>query len=146
MSMGFSRQILEWVAVSHSQGISPTQGSNLCLLCLLYCQVASLPLYHPGRLYFYWSMIVLQCWVSLWCTTEWYLYHGIYMKSIYPFSFGTSPHSYALGHHRAPKWAPCTTQQTPSSYLFTPLVTAALFTIARTQKQPTCPTTDERIK
>ena len=27
-----------------------------------------------------------------------------------------------------------------------PLFTAALFTIARTQKQPRCPSTDERIK
>ena len=30
------------------QGIFPTQGSNLCLLCLLYWQVDSLPLSHLG--------------------------------------------------------------------------------------------------
>ena len=30
------------------QGIFPTQGSNLCLLCLLHWQVDSLPLSHLG--------------------------------------------------------------------------------------------------
>ena len=30
------------------QGIFPTQGSNLCLLCLLYRQADSLPLSHQG--------------------------------------------------------------------------------------------------
>ena len=32
------------------QGISPTQGWNLCLLCLLHWQVSSLPLAPPGVL------------------------------------------------------------------------------------------------
>ena len=31
------------------QGIFPTQGSNLCLLCLLHWQVGSLPLASPGK-------------------------------------------------------------------------------------------------
>ena len=31
------------------QGIFPTQGSNLCLLCLLHWQVGSLPLVPPGK-------------------------------------------------------------------------------------------------
>ena len=31
------------------QGIFPTQGSNLCLLCLLHWQVGSLPLAPPGK-------------------------------------------------------------------------------------------------
>ena len=30
------------------QGIFPTQGSNLCLLCLLHWQADSLPLCHVG--------------------------------------------------------------------------------------------------
>ena len=30
------------------QGIFPTQGSNLCLLCLLHCQADSLPMSHLG--------------------------------------------------------------------------------------------------
>ena len=42
-------RILEWVAVSSSRGISPTQGSNLGLLCLLHCQAGSLPLVPPGK-------------------------------------------------------------------------------------------------
>ena len=42
--------ILEWVAVSSSRGIFPAQGSKLCLLCLLYWQVGSLPLAPPGKL------------------------------------------------------------------------------------------------
>ena len=32
------------------QGIFPTQGSNLCLLCLLRWQASSLPLASPGKL------------------------------------------------------------------------------------------------
>ena len=31
------------------QGIFPTQGLNPCLLCLLHCQVGSLPLAPPGK-------------------------------------------------------------------------------------------------
>ena len=31
------------------QGSFPTQGSNLCLLCLLHCQADSLPLVPPGK-------------------------------------------------------------------------------------------------
>ena len=31
------------------QGIFPTQGSNLCLLCLLDCQAGTLPLEPPGK-------------------------------------------------------------------------------------------------
>ena len=33
------------------QGILPTQGSNLCLLCLLHWQTDSLPLAPPGKPY-----------------------------------------------------------------------------------------------
>ena len=39
-------RILEWVAISFLQGIFPTQGSNLSLLCLLNWQVDSWP---PGK-------------------------------------------------------------------------------------------------
>ena len=35
---------LEWVVISFSRGIFPTQGSNPCLLCLLNWQAGSLPL------------------------------------------------------------------------------------------------------
>ena len=37
-------RILEWAAISLLQGIFLTQGSSLCLLCLLYWQVGS-----PGK-------------------------------------------------------------------------------------------------
>ena len=40
----FQARILEQVAASYSRGIFPTQGSNSCFLCLLHCQVDSLPL------------------------------------------------------------------------------------------------------
>ena len=42
----FQARILEWVFL---QGISPTQGSNLCLLCLLPWQMGSLPCALPGK-------------------------------------------------------------------------------------------------
>ena len=42
-------RILEWVVISSSRGIFLTQGSNLCLLCLLHWQAGSLPLVPPGK-------------------------------------------------------------------------------------------------
>ena len=41
-------RILEWVAISHLQGIFLTQGSNPCLWHLLRWQADSLPLCHLG--------------------------------------------------------------------------------------------------
>ena len=43
-------RILEWVAISSSRGIFPTQGSNPCLLRLLHWQADSLPLCPLGSL------------------------------------------------------------------------------------------------
>ena len=44
--MGFPQaRILEWVAISFSRGVFPTQESNLCLL---QWKVDSLPLSHQG--------------------------------------------------------------------------------------------------
>ena len=49
LSMGFSRQ--EYWSGGHAlfQGIFPTQGLNLCLLCLLLLQAGSLPLMPPEK-------------------------------------------------------------------------------------------------
>ena len=44
----FQARILEKVAISFIQGIFPTQGFNLSLLCLLFWQANSLPLFHQG--------------------------------------------------------------------------------------------------
>ncbi|MCB2687161.1 hypothetical protein KQ755_14935, partial [Listeria monocytogenes] len=45
----FQEKILEWVAISSSRGIFPTQGSNPNLLSLLHWQVDSLPLASPRK-------------------------------------------------------------------------------------------------
>ena len=42
-------RILEWVAMSSSRGIFPTQGWNPCLFCLLHWQAGSLTLAPPGK-------------------------------------------------------------------------------------------------
>ena len=42
-------RILEWVAISFSRGIFPTQGLTLSLLSVLYVQVDSLPLAPPRK-------------------------------------------------------------------------------------------------
>ena len=42
-------RILEWIAISFSRGIFPSQGSNPHLLCLLLWQVSSLSLQPPGK-------------------------------------------------------------------------------------------------
>ena len=47
LSMGFSRQG-HWSGLL-LQGIFLTQGSKLCLLCLLHWQAGSLPLESPGK-------------------------------------------------------------------------------------------------
>ena len=60
-------RVLEWVAISSSGGIFPTQGSNLRLLCLLDWQVGSLPLVpagKPGKTYrsvFKWTRLSSHC-------------------------------------------------------------------------------------
>ena len=41
--------LLEWVVLSSSRGIFPTQGLNVHLLCLLCWQVGSLLLVPPGK-------------------------------------------------------------------------------------------------
>ena len=48
----FQARILEWVAISSSREIFPTQGSNLHLLHLLHWPADSLPLCHLGGLQF----------------------------------------------------------------------------------------------
>ena len=41
------------------QGIFPTHGLKLCLLCLLHWQAGSLPLVPPGKpIWYYWCMIL----------------------------------------------------------------------------------------
>ena len=42
-------RILEWVVMPYSKGIFPNQGSNLCLLNLLYWEACSLSLLLPGK-------------------------------------------------------------------------------------------------
>ena len=42
-------RILEWVAISSSRGIFPTQGWNPCLLRLLHWQAGSMALVVPGK-------------------------------------------------------------------------------------------------
>ena len=42
-------RIMEWAAISSSQGIFLTWRLNLCLLCFLHWQIDSLPLVPPGK-------------------------------------------------------------------------------------------------
>ena len=49
LSLGFSRQEYWSGLPCLLQKIVPTQGSNLCLLCLLHWQVHFLPLALPGK-------------------------------------------------------------------------------------------------
>ena len=48
----FQARILEWIAISSSRGIFPTQEQNWHLLCLLHWQAYSLPLCHLGFLFY----------------------------------------------------------------------------------------------
>ena len=58
----FQARVLEWVAISFSRGISPTQESNLCLL---HCGQMLYHLSHQGRhthththTQFHWSIVL----------------------------------------------------------------------------------------
>ena len=67
-------RILEWVSIHFRlQGIFPTQGVNLHLLCLLHWQADSLPLSHMGSLLVSPSGIEpvpLQCSLYNWIARE----------------------------------------------------------------------------
>ena len=45
----FQARILEWIAISSSRGIFPSQGSNCHLLCLLHWQADSFTTELPGK-------------------------------------------------------------------------------------------------
>ena len=51
---------LEWIATPSSRGSSPTQGPNLCLLCLLCWQAGSLSLVPPGKPFLLLIHILIQ--------------------------------------------------------------------------------------
>ena len=55
-------EIVEWVAISFSRGVFPTQGLNLCLLCLLHWQLGSSPLALPGMPEFLYTNNVISKW------------------------------------------------------------------------------------
>ena len=54
-------RILEWIAISSSRGILPTQGLNLSLLCFLYCRQILYLLRCPERKY-------LDYYFWVWCS------------------------------------------------------------------------------
>ena len=45
----FQARILEWVAISYSRDIFPSQGWNSCLQCLLHLQADTLPAEPLGK-------------------------------------------------------------------------------------------------
>ena len=79
------------------QGIFPTQGSNLCLLCLLHWQADSLPLAPPGKPNIVGQLVnlVTQSCPTL-CNPMDYTVHGILQARIlewvvFPFSRVSNP-------------------------------------------------------
>ena len=62
---------------------------------------------------FNWRIMALQCWIGFSYTTT-----QISHKYICNPSLLRLPRPTPLGHHRAPGWAPCVTEQLPAGYLF----------------------------
>ena len=67
--------------------------------------------FRPASLFLYWS-IITSCCVRFRCGMKWISHMYTYMPSL------LDPHPTPLGHHRAPSWTPCVTEQLPTSYLF----------------------------
>ena len=86
----FQARILGRVVISYS-GIFPTQGSNLCLLCLLPRQADSLPLSHLGSPHLILSIVIPWNW------HHWhhYYYYGTDDKIRGPERFNNSPRPYS---------------------------------------------------
>ena len=77
----------------------------------IHCgKVNTLPFFN----FFNWSIIVLQCCLSFCYTATWISMKYTYILSLWSLP-PRSPPTHPLGHHRAPSWAPCTTQQFPNS-------------------------------
>ena len=70
------------------------------------------------NLFFNWSVIALQCYVSFCCTTTWISYMYTYILSLLNLPPALPPPFTSLGYHRTPSWAPGVMQQLPTSHLF----------------------------
>ena len=113
----FQARIWEWAAISYSRGIFPTQGSNLRLLHLLHWQADSFPLCHPGSLG---NSMEVPKKLKIQLPYD----PAIQLLGIYPEKMKTLIQKDTC----------------------TPVFIAALFTTAKTKKQPQNSLTDEWIK
>ena len=122
-------RILEWVAISFSRGIVPTQGSNPCLLCLLLWQADSLPLCHLGSpIYIYIYEIMKIFFISFYKIFKYYTPLTVITKYqlfspcciVHPWAC-LNPNSLCL---------PLPYPYTAGSPTLAPLVTTGLFSIS----------------
>jgi len=77
-----------------------------------------------GFFIFNWKIIALQCCSGFYHTSTWISHRsGTWVRDIRPVPLEPPshlpPHRTPLGCHRAPRWAPCITQQFSISYYFT---------------------------
>ena len=111
------------IAESWNQPRRPSMKEQINTMWSIHAVEYYSALIRQGILFFFkfifnWRMITLHCCVGFCHTPTWISHRYTYVPSLLNLPPIPLLHPTPLGCHRAPGWAPCITQQIPTSYLF----------------------------